>query len=281
MELKLTRGTMAKQIKIYPILILIVPIVLISCVTSSQQQTTDYGSYEMLTSKALGFFTGHVQGIAFSKKNLFLSAVDKEEKVGYLFKIDPKTYYLIDQIKMKIGNIFHPGGISFNGEYLYLPLAGYKPHSSTIILKIDPDTMEPVSSFVVNDHIGAVTTDGEGFIFGMNWDARDIYIWDTSGNLLKTFPNKQKIAYQDIEYSNGILYCSGIKIHTLMGGRVDLYKFDRNTLTLTLKESLSMPQLETDKVRSIASEAMTLKEGYLYFVPEDFPKTKLYRVKIE
>ncbi len=261
--------------------LILIPLVVsfVAC-TTTPPKTTNYGSYEMITSSPLGFFTGHVQGIAFSKENLFLSAVDKEEKVGYLFKINPKNYHLLAQLKMKIGNIFHPGGISFSKGYIYLPLAGYKPHTSSIIFKIDPKTMEPVNAFVVNDHIGAVATDGSKFIFGMNWDAREMYIWDINGKFLKKIPNKRNIAYQDIEYANGILYCSGIQIHTLWGGTVDLYRFDENNLTLTLEKSIPMPQLKRNKIRSIASEGMTLKDGYLYFIPEDFPQSRLYRVKV-
>ncbi len=234
----------------------------------------------MITSNPLGFFTGHVQGITFSKENLFLSAVDKEEKLGYLFKINRKNYHLLAQLKMKIGNIFHPGGISFSKGYIYLPLAGYTAHTTSIIFKIDPKTMEPVDAFVVNDHIGAVTTDGSNFIFGMNWDARAMYIWDITGKFLKKIPNKRNIAYQDIEYRNGIIYCSGIQIHTIWGGTVDLYRFDDKNLTLTLEKSIPMPQLKRNKIRSIASEGMTINNGYIYFIPEDFPQSRLYRVKI-
>jgi len=35
------------------------------------------------------------------------------------------------------------------------------------------------------------------------------------------------------------------------------------------------------RILSIVKEGMTIKDGYFYFVPEDFPKTRLYRIKIK
>lgn len=233
----------------------------------------------MITSEPLKFFTGHVQGIAFSKNYLFLSAVDKEEKTGYFFKIDPVSFNLLDQLKLKVGKIYHPGGISIYGGYIYLPLAEYKSDSNAVIFKIDPETLKVAASFTVADHIGAVTTDGEGHIFGMNWDARDIYIWNMEGKILKKFKNKRKIAYQDIEYRDGKLYCSGIKKSVRKEGVIDIYKFDSTNLTLTIIKTHPMPQLKLTE--SIAKEGMTIKDGYFYFVPEDFPKTRLYRIKMK
>jgi len=264
------------QPKTYPWKTTVIVILLINLTTC--MHLNKKGEYEMITSEPLKFFTGHVQGIAFSKNYLFLSAVDKEEKTGYLFKIDPVNFSLLDQLKLKVGNIYHPGGISFSDGYVYLPLAEYKADSTAVIFMIDPKTMKPAHSFTVKDHIGAVTADGKEFIFGMNWDARDVYIWNIRGTQLAIFKNPRNIAYQDIEYKNNRLYCSGIKKSLRQEGVIDIYDFDSSKLAISLYKTLSVPQLKI--TQSIANEGMTIKDGYFYFVPEDFPKTKLYRLKI-
>ncbi len=232
----------------------------------------------MITSAPLGFFTGHVQGIALTESYLFLTAVEEEEKTGYLFKADKNTYQLLAQVKFRVGNIYHPGGISYHNGYILLPLAAYKAQTVSIIFKIDPENLQPAQAFIATDHIGAVTSNGD-YIFGMNWDAKDIYIWDSRGKLLKKIRNRRHTAYQDIEYHNGKLYCSGIRRGTSKHGKIDVYRFHKENLELSLEKSIAMPEIN-DK-HSIAKEGMTLQNGYLYFVPEDFPSTRLYRVKIE
>ena len=229
------------------------------------------------SSHPLGFFTGHVQGITFCTNYLFLSSVDTKEETGYLFKVDPTDFRLLDQAKLKVGEIYHPGGISSSGGYVYLPLSEYRADSSALVFEMDPETLTPVDAFTVDDHIGAVATEGEDYLFGMNWDAHDVYVWDIKGTQLSRFSNERDIAYQDIEYRNKQLYCSGIKRSRRGEGVVDIYDFDGADLTLSLHKTIEVPQVGA--AQSMAKEAMTIKEGHFYFVPEDFPETTLYTLK--
>ncbi|GEM_PF-264421 len=265
---------------IFTIALVILLIAFAGCTSLRSEESggsASAGRYEIVTLKPFKFYTAHVQGLAFSAGYLFLSAVDREERTGYLLKIDPNTFSLIESRKLKIGDMYHAGGISGSNGYLYLPLAEYRPEGRSVVLKIDPHSMKVIESFPVNDHIGAVASDGKNHIFGMNWDARYIYIWDKKGMLLKKLKNRRATAYQDIEYRNGKLYCSGIIKWPFMTGVIDIYLFDANSITLEFKETRRLPWLGA--FHSIAKEGMTISDGYFYFAPEDFPDTRIYRIR--
>jgi Family of unknown function (DUF6454) len=59
------------------------------------------------------------------------------------------------------GHRYHPGGPDYDGEFLWLPVAEYRPNSSADIYRIDPTTYDVTKLFTVSDHIGGVVRDQE------------------------------------------------------------------------------------------------------------------------
>ena len=38
--------------------------------------------------------------------------------------------------------MYHPGGIDYDGEYIWGPVAEYRPNSESIIYKVDAETLK-------------------------------------------------------------------------------------------------------------------------------------------
>ena len=77
---------------------------------------------------------------------------------GHLFVFNDQGELLKD-IELGEGNMYHPGGIDYDGKYIWVPVAEYRPNSDSIIYKVNPETMETEEAFRVNDHIGGIVKD--------------------------------------------------------------------------------------------------------------------------
>ncbi|WP_227356120.1 DUF6454 family protein [Haladaptatus salinisoli] len=195
--------------------------------------------WKRLNQHQVNFDTHHPQGMSNVGEEFFLSSVevlelpgrytkrdddndDPGRGVGHLFKMDVRGQ-LLDSIELGDGAIYHPGGIDFDGEYLWVPVAEYRPDSRSIIYRVDPDTLEATPVFRVADHIGGVIfdTDSES-LYGLNWGSRTFYRWRLSGSGEVINQNKplaeramknpeHYVDYQDCQYiGDGLAMCSGM-----------------------------------------------------------------------
>ncbi len=132
--------------------------------------------------------------------------------VGHLFVFNHEGE-LLNDIQLGEGNMYHPGGIDFDGEFIWVSVAEYRPDSQSIIYKIDPETMEAEEVFRVNDHIGGIVSDEKsGNLYGVSWGSRKFYEWNSKGKQKNVQENSSHfIDYQDCEgVSKGKMVCSGI-----------------------------------------------------------------------
>jgi hypothetical protein len=178
----------------------------------------------------LQFNNYHSQGMVRIGDLFYLSSVELIEKpvkydhpqggydrtpgkgIGHLFVFD-KQGKLVKDIRLGEGNIYHPGGIDFDGKNIWVPVAEYRPNSQSIIYKVDPKTMKAEEAFRVHDHIGGLVRDGQnGKLIGISWGSRKFYEWNEKGQQLLVKENPSYfIDYQDCHYvGQGKMICSGI-----------------------------------------------------------------------
>lgn len=132
--------------------------------------------------------------------------------IGHLFVFDYQGK-LVNEISLGEGEIYHPGGIDYDGTHIWVPVAEYRPHSQSIIYKVDPVTLRAEESFRVQDHIGGLLREGQnGKLIGNSWGSRKFYEWDLSGQqLLEKDNTSHFIDYQDGHYvGDGKVILSGI-----------------------------------------------------------------------
>lgn len=202
----------------------------------------------------IDFKAYHTQGLVKIGDTFYVSAVEKTEKTktygktdslwdfsqtrtagkgrGWLFKFNSEGH-LLGKTELTRSDSFHPGGIDYDGQHIWVPVAEYRPNSSTDIYRVDPVTMEAVLAFRANDHIGSIVHNPErGTFHGASWGGRRLYEWQVSFNGLGVGeiqkeswePNPTHyIDYQDCQYS-GVNYmlCGGLKTFASPLGQIAL-----------------------------------------------------------
>lgn len=185
--------------------------------------------FELVSEIHLDFPTHHPQGMAFANGLTFLSSVEilqpprpapdpalrtSGSGKGHIFVLKPGGEVIRD-VLLGEDSIYHPGGIDFDGDHVWVSVAEYRSGGQSIIYTIDPDSFEAHERFRVDDHIGWVLRDPQAeLVFGGSWGSRHIYTWDTGGRLLDKWENPGHfIDYQDAQLLGpGILLCSGISL---------------------------------------------------------------------
>lgn len=188
-------------------------------VTAAFARTTAETRWRRVRTIPLRFPTHHPQGMALVGDTIVLSTVEVLERptrhgepvgghdrtpgrgIGHLLVMDRDGELLAD-IEIGDGTIYHPGGIDFDGESVWVPVAEYRPNSRAIIYRFDPTTGRATPAFDVDDHIGAVVRDRvTGNLHGMSWGARTMYAWTSDGSLLARQANEDHlVAAQDAAY---------------------------------------------------------------------------------
>ena len=202
---------------------------------------TNNSQWEKVASIPLQFSGYHTQGMVKVGEYFYMSSVeiirktkryeqpqgkldrDEGEGQGHLFKFDREGNLLHDLL-IGEGAVYHPGGIDYDGKYIWVPVAEYRPYSFSIIYRVDPETMKAEEVLRYNDHIGAIVhhTDNHTLV-GATWDARELYHWTfdgqgkiTNGNIPPESLAKQRrsyyVAFQDCKYIGGnLMFCSGVR----------------------------------------------------------------------
>ncbi len=204
----------------------------------------------------------HVQGIDTEGNFLWISSVDAKAGKGFLSKVDTPSGRLLAQVEVQQGKRIHPGGITLDGDSIWIPVAEYDRDGPTTIERRNKNTLALESSFEVDDHIGCIAA-SKTFLIGGSWSSRTLYQWTKSGQQLLKAPNPITTSWQDLKMDGGLLMGSG-QI-TRQQGAVEWVSIpDFQPVRRILTSA-------TDRNLSYAHEGMTYRNGKLYFLPEDFP----------
>ena len=188
-----------------------------SVVAERVQKLTRASSWTAVASVPIAFRTFHPQGMVKIGETLFVSSVDGKrdaaEGVGHLFKID-MAGALLGDLRLGEGAIFHPGGIDYDGTYIWVAVAEYRPDSRTIVYRVEPKAMKATEMFRVADHIGAIVhnTDDDT-LHGVSWGSRRFYRWTlgSKGTVTTTVNRSHYLDYQDCKYVGGRrMLCTGV-----------------------------------------------------------------------
>ena len=97
---------------------------------------------------------------------------------GYLFKADLQGN-LVARIELGEGAQYHPGGLDFDGRWIWVPVSEYLPNSSSLIFRIDPESLAAEPAFRVPDHIGDLSYNRrDDTLHGFNWGGHHHYTWE-------------------------------------------------------------------------------------------------------
>jgi hypothetical protein len=212
---------------------------------------------DMLTLKGEVF---HVQGLDLDGDAIYITSVDRKSHRGYLHKFSAAGA-LLGVLDITDGARYHPGGIALDEDSIWIPVAEYRAGSTTRILQVDKQSLKTVSSFIVDDHIGAVAS-RDGKVYGDNWSAHHLYIWDHAGRTLARPLNTTQIAYQDFKFAEDDLIASGIS-RDAQSGAIDWLDPE----TLLPRRHLPVGKMANGIVWT--REGMAVADGKLYLLPND------------
>lgn len=195
-------------------------------------------SWKHVKTLPLEFPTFHPQGLVFVGDHAFLSSVEILEHprrippsfgrtagrgAGHLFVID-ENGRLVRDIPVGEGDIYHPGGMDFDGRLIWVPVAEYREESNTIVLAIDPVSFEVAQMFRVKNHVSWVVSDPTNeVVYGATWGSRRFFTWSTTGELLDEWANPSDfVDYQDCQYlAPGRVICGGVSALPCPDGDAD------------------------------------------------------------
>jgi hypothetical protein len=211
-----------------------------SIVADRVMKLTRASAWKPVASITIGFRTYHPQGMVRIGDMFFVSSVeittrtrtlpqpidghdrDAGEGVGHLFKIDSGGNRVAD-LTLGEGTMYHPGGIDYDGENIWVAVAEYRPDSRSIVYRVDPRTMKPTEVFRFADHIGAVVRNtDDNTLHGVSWGSRRFYRWTldrssrvtnaaTPPETLRTFNASHYVDYQDCKYAgHRRMLCTGV-----------------------------------------------------------------------
>jgi hypothetical protein len=181
---------------------LVLYIVLLTVLITGLPPHAHAGEPKPIRTLSLEGDTFHVQGIDLDDTRVWVTSVDKDGKRGLLAEYRLPTGQLLRLVEIQHGSRYHPGGFTADADSLWIPVAEYKRDSSAIVQQRNKQTLQVTSQFEAPDHIGAIAATQDA-IAGANWDARNFYVWDKKGQLLRKVANPSPIAIQDMEFVNG------------------------------------------------------------------------------
>jgi Family of unknown function (DUF6454) len=209
-------------------------------IVTALSNVTRATSWEHVDTIDLQFDAKHPQGMVKIGDRFFVSSVEIIEPtvpcpvpcdgydrtpgrgVGHLYVIDG-TGALLADLRLGEGHMYHPGGIDYDGRWLWVPVAEYRPNSNAIIYRVDPTSLAVGEAFRVTDHVGGVVRDRvDGHIHGVSWGSRTLYEWTARGRELARAANESHfIDYQDCDYlAFRKMMCGGIANLTAPGGAI-------------------------------------------------------------
>jgi Family of unknown function (DUF6454) len=209
-------------------------------VADAMMRLSRTSTWTLERSVPMTFTTHHPQGMVKIGERLFISSVevrvptkrganradgydrDTGEGVGHLFEATLDGKLVADEIVGE-GTMYHPGGIDYDGKFIWMTVAEYRPNSRSIAYRLDPATRKAAEMFRFGDHLGGIVhnTD-DNTLHAVSWGSRWFYRFtlDTNGRVtnanarpetIRTANPSHYVDYQDCKYVGGRrMLCSGI-----------------------------------------------------------------------
>ena len=270
------------------------------------KQLTRAAQWRPVATLPLKFNTHHPQGLVKIGAAFYLSSVeiiqptkrfaspqngldrDVGAGVGHLFKFDEQGELLAD-LPLGEGAIYHPGGIDYDGKFIWVPVAEYRPHSRSIVYRVDPATSKATEILRYDDHLGGLVHDRENHtLHAVSWGSRFFYRWtlDARGRVTNAaHPRRQANAAFYIDYQD----CKYVAHHEMLCAGLSQYQNSKDSARFSLG-GMELIDLSSHRpVHQLPVELLTpsglpmtqnpfwvepMAEGLrFYFVPEDRQST--------
>ena len=97
--------------------------------------------------------------------------------IGHLIAFDGEGNLLADQRVDDGANIYHPGGLDYDGRHLWVAVAEYRPNKPSIIFRVDPTSLATTEVLRTPDHIGGIgARPAARQLVRANWGSRPLHV---------------------------------------------------------------------------------------------------------
>jgi Family of unknown function (DUF6454) len=221
---------------------------------------------------------------------------DTGEGKGHLFVFDAGGRLQRD-IVLGEGTMYHPGGIDFDGQSLWVPCAEYRPNSRSVIYKVDVATSAVTRVAAFQDHLGGISLNTDtNTLHAVSWGSRRFYKFALDGSrlaspdfavapeLLRQTNRSFYIDYQENQYLGGNeMLFTGVSSYrspnlpaALSFGGFEIVDLATGLPTHLVPIRLWSPR--TNRAMTQNPCTMELIPGGVraYFVPDDDNDTRMY-----
>lgn len=155
---------------------------------------------------------GHPQGLTTHEDNWVVTSVHPSTGRGVIHEFD-RSGSRRRELDVTDAERIHPGGIDWwtTGANMWVPVAEYRPHSTSTIVRIDSE-FRVRDRFAVHDHLGAICDLGDGTLLAVSWGSRHLYRLTHTGEILERRLNpSHMIDYQDLQMiAPGFVLATGV-----------------------------------------------------------------------
>ncbi len=257
-------------------------------------------NWSLLQATPLQFAVHHPQGMTRVGDVFYMTSVETQSRperiddddaaydratgsgVGHLFKFDINGE-LLASTTLGEGSMYHPGGMDYDGEHLWISVAEYRPNSHSIVYRIDPETLDAEGLFRFDDHLGSLLRNpADGNLYGMSWASRTLYRWQEvegkyqAENVDSKLKSGSDVDYQDCQLiTSTTMACSGIRsrpidnTHLLTIGGIELVDLESLEILHKIRVTGTAPSYEFLARNPFYFHYSDNERGSFYFVPED------------
>lgn len=201
---------------------------------------TRASQWHLVEAVPLAFTAHHPQGMVRLGDRFVMSSVEILERTvrygepkgghdrsagkgrGILFEFDLKGH-LLRETSLGEGDIYHPGGLDFDGTHIWVPVAEYRPDSRSIVYRVEPGTLAAREVTRLADHLGAIVhAHDRAELHAASWGGRRYYGWRLDRALNPGAPAGPRdnpshyIDFQDCHYlGGGRMLCSGLNAYRM------------------------------------------------------------------
>ncbi len=218
------------------------------------KRLNDRATWNKVGEILLQFDIFHPQGMAIVNGEIFVSTVEVIDRAkgvgkGHVYKIAPDGTAEA-HIEITDGPRYHPGGMDYDGEDLIVPVAEYRPDSTSVVYALNPATLQAKELFRLDDHLGCVIHNGDsGAYAGMSWGSMRFYQWTPSGAAMKpTLSRPRWVEFQDGQWlrDTNLMLCGGLRSEREQDGRTLGMLEVIEMRSLDPKQRIAVPLWETD-----------------------------------
>lgn len=228
---------------------------------------------------------GHPQGMCRTDGVSWVTTVDLGRRRGELLGLDDSGE-LVQRIELTDGERYHPGGCDLaplgtapGARSVVVPVAEYRPHSTTVVRRVDLDDRRVSDCFAVDDHLGAIVELPTGGYLGGTWGSREWVRFDADGAVVDRRTNPSHfVDVQDLQVlDDRTVFCSGVGWLVVPGGLaqlggISLLDVDSLQLTLEIPVHAHTPSGRTITYNPVTVELVDDPDGEwvrLTAVPDD------------